>query len=75
MFYFGWILDVIAFFKDTNIYKQKSTWTLSWITAIIVGLISLKLFKPIDRFFFVFLNFFWVIIMFFVELKIFQMLE
>lgn len=50
IFYFGWILDAIAFFKDTNIYKQKSTWTLSWIIAIIVGLISLKVFKPIDKF-------------------------
>lgn len=50
MFYFGWILDVIAFFKDTNIYKQKSTWTLSWIIAIVIGLISLKLFNPVDKF-------------------------
>lgn len=50
IFYFGWILDVIAFFKDTDIYKQKSTWTLSWVIAIVIGLISLKLFKPIDKF-------------------------
>lgn len=50
IFYFGWILDFIAFLKNTDIYKQKSTWTLSWTIAIIVGLISLKLFKPIDKF-------------------------
>lgn len=36
---------------------------------------SSKLMSYLYRFFFVFLNFFWVIIMFFVELKIFHMLE
>ncbi|MDG4950142.1 hypothetical protein NLM59_04335 [Weeksellaceae bacterium KMM 9724] len=50
IFYFGWILDGIAFFRDTNIYNQKSTWALSWMIAIAVGLISLKLFKPMDKF-------------------------
>src|SRR5690606_10974367 len=36
---------------------------------------SPKIINYLYRFFFVFLNFFWVIIMFFIELKIFQMLE
>lgn len=74
------IILVIVLLSFTKVNFIRRWLNENYTTAIVDESVMMfedspKIINYLYRFFFVFLNFFWVIIMFFIELKIFQMLE
>ena len=74
------IILVIVLLSFTKVSFIRRWLNENYTTAIVDESVMMfedspKIINYLYRFFFVFLNFFWVIIMFFIELKIFQMLE
>jgi hypothetical protein len=72
------LVIVLLSFTKVNFIKKwlNQNYTTSVVDeSVVMFENSPKFINYLYRFFFVFLNFFWVIIMFFVELKIFQIFD